>query len=156
MWHISWTRFLVCSSDSFMNLEPRNLKRFGEFICSYVLNVKLFDEHARKQVHQICDNYVPQWWVEFDDELGWLFTKEFKAFCLICRKYPTLSQSFCYSHSVNFYVSSSTKFVSKQTTQLIVELNSSLRQKIDTLGSSPFRISIKQNRHIIGETLLVR
>ena len=23
----------------------------------------------------ICDNYVPQWWVELDDELSCLFTK---------------------------------------------------------------------------------
>ena len=22
----------------------------------------------------ICDNYVPQWWVELEDELSWLFT----------------------------------------------------------------------------------
>ena len=21
-----------------------------------------------------CDNYVPQWWVELDDELSWLLT----------------------------------------------------------------------------------
>ena len=26
-----------------------------------------------------CDNYVPQWWVEFDDELSWLFTNRFRA-----------------------------------------------------------------------------
>ena len=33
-----------------------------------------------------CDNYVPQWWVEINDELSWLFIKRFKTFCLICRK----------------------------------------------------------------------
>ena len=26
-----------------------------------------------------CDNYVPQWWVEFDDELSWLFTNRLSA-----------------------------------------------------------------------------
>ena len=26
-----------------------------------------------------CDNYVPQWWVELDDELSWLFTN-FKCY----------------------------------------------------------------------------
>ena len=31
-----------------------------------------------------CDNYVLQWWVEFIDELSWLFTKRFRAFYLIC------------------------------------------------------------------------
>ena len=27
-----------------------------------------------------CDNYVLQWWVEFYNELSWLFTKRFRAF----------------------------------------------------------------------------
>ena len=27
----------------------------------------------------MCDNYVPQWWVEFDDDLSWLFTNRFSA-----------------------------------------------------------------------------
>ena len=27
----------------------------------------------------ICDNYLPHWWVEFDDELSWSFTNRFKA-----------------------------------------------------------------------------
>ena len=31
-------------------------------------------------VKQLCDNYVPQRWVEFDDELSWLFTKRFRTF----------------------------------------------------------------------------
>ena len=26
-----------------------------------------------------CDNYVPQWWVEFGNELSWLFTNRFRA-----------------------------------------------------------------------------
>ena len=30
-----------------------------------------------------CDNYVLQWWVEFNNELGWLFTKEFKVFFIL-------------------------------------------------------------------------
>ena len=34
-----------------------------------------------------CDKYVPQRWVEFKDELSWLFTKVFRAFYLICRKF---------------------------------------------------------------------
>ena len=34
----------------------------------------------------LCDNYVPQWWVEFDDELSWLFTNRCKDVYLICRK----------------------------------------------------------------------
>ena len=43
----------------------------------------------------LCDNYVTimclngniaQWWLELNDELSWLFTKEPRAFYLICRK----------------------------------------------------------------------
>ena len=26
-----------------------------------------------------CDNYVPQWWVEFNNMLSWLFTNRFSA-----------------------------------------------------------------------------
>ena len=69
---------------------------------------------------------------EFDDEFNWLFTKIFRAFYLLCRKQPNLSQNFCYSHSLNFHLSGSTKSVSKQPTQLIVQLNSSLRHIIVT------------------------
>ena len=72
------------------------------------------------------DNYVPQWWVEFSDELIWLFTERFRAFSLICRKWPNPSQNFCYPHSLNFHLSGSTLFVSKQQTQLINQLNSIL------------------------------
>ena len=55
------------------------------------------------------------------DDLNWLFTKRFRDFFyLICRKQSTLSQNFCYSHSLNFYLSNSTLSVSKQPTQLII------------------------------------
>ena len=63
---------------------------------------------------------MPQWWVEFDDELSWLFTNRFGAFYLICRKYPNPSQNFLYSNSLNFHVSGSTESVSEQPTQLII------------------------------------
>ena len=55
----------------------------------------------------------PKWWVEFDDELSWLFTKRFRAFYPICRKQPNPSQNFCYSNSLNFHLSGSTQSVSK-------------------------------------------
>ena len=28
----------------------------------------------------LCDNYVPQLWVEFEDELSWLFTNKIQSF----------------------------------------------------------------------------
>ena len=61
-----------------------------------------------------------------------LFTKRFRAFFLIGRKQPNPSQNFCYSYFLSFRASGSTKSVSKQLTQLIVELNSSLKQIIVT------------------------
>ena len=48
---------------------------------------------------------------------------------------PNPSQNLCYSHSLNFHVSGSPESGSKQPTQLIVELNSSLRHIIVTLES---------------------
>ena len=48
--------------------------------------------------YSVPNFYCNDWWVEFDDELRWLFTES----------------------------------VSKQSTQLIVKLNSSLRQKLGT------------------------
>ena len=68
-----------------------------------------------------------------NDELSWWFTKRFNAFYLSCRKQPNPSQNFCYSHSLNFHLSGSTLSVSKIPTQLIVQLNSSLRHIIVTL-----------------------
>ena len=82
---------------------------------------------------QLCDNYVPQ----CNDELSlamslrWLFTKRFTGFYLICRKLTNSSQNFCYSHSLYFHLSGSILSVSKQPTQLIDQLNSSLRHILD-------------------------
>ena len=58
-----------------------------------------------------------------NDELSWLFTKKIRALYLVCRKQPNPSQNFCYFHSLNFHVSASTEFVSKQPTQLIAAHN---------------------------------
>ena len=61
-----------------------------------------------------------------------MFTIRFIAFHLICKKWPNPSQNFFYSHYLNFHVPGSTKSVSKQPTQLTIELNSSLWQKLGT------------------------
>ena len=45
--------------------------------------------------------------------------------------------------SLNFYVSGSTESVSKQPTQLIVELKSSLWQKLGTLGKDWFQNHVR-------------
>ena len=55
-----------------------------------------------------CDNYVPQWWVEFDDELSWLFTNKIQSFLSCLQKIAKSSQKFCYSHFLNFHLSGST------------------------------------------------
>ena len=59
-------------------------------IASLTLHQKLFKKvvpHDQGNLSRgICDNYVPQCWVEFDDESSWLFTKRFRAFYLLCRK----------------------------------------------------------------------
>ena len=72
---------------------------------------------------------------ELSSMISWVgcFLNDSELFYLICRKYPNPSQNFCYSHSLNFHVSGSTKSVSKQPTQLIVKLNSSLGHIIVTV-----------------------
>ena len=79
-----------------------------------------------------------------NDELSCFFTNRFRAFYHICRKWPNLSQNFCYSNSLKFHESGKVLFthrcrrqiitesVSKQPTQLIVQLNSLLRHTIVT------------------------
>ena len=52
----------------------------------------------------LCDNYVPQWWVELDNELSWLFTNRLSAEIL----------------------RSIWLFSANEINQLIIELNSSL------------------------------
>jgi hypothetical protein len=99
-------------------------------LCFSLSNLNIWSWKLICMSNVICDNHVPQWWVEFDDELNWLFTKRFRAFYL----FPNPSQNFCYSHSLNFHLSGSTKFVGKQPTQLIVQLNSSLRHIIVTIS----------------------
>ena len=63
---------------------------FHFVVCLKFLSTKVRKPRASRALalyeEVICDNYVPQWWVEFDDELSWLFTKRFRTFCLICRK----------------------------------------------------------------------
>ena len=88
------------------------------------------------------DNYVPQWWVELDDELSWLFinrlstTREMK----VKRMGITEILRRIWLFSAN-KIKSSESF-SKQPTQLIVELNSSLQHIIVTLAYDLIRLII--------------
>ena len=55
-------------------------------MCFFLCNLTLTRFEGFLELWYMCDNYVPQWWVEFYDELSWLFTKRYRAFYLICRK----------------------------------------------------------------------
>ena len=74
--------------------------------------------------------FVWQLCVEFDDELSWLFTNRFRAsrYMKVKRMGITEISRRIWLFSANKIKSS--KSVSKQPTQLIVELNSSLWQKL--------------------------
>ena len=65
--------------------------------------------------------------------IGCLLHTRFRTFYLIYGKYPNPSQNFYYSQSLNFHISGSPEYVSKQPTQLIVELNLSMWHIIVTL-----------------------
>ena len=61
-------------SDNLWNgIVPRHQK-LGLFLIDYLLKVwgvALWDWFENIIV---VDNYVPQWWIELDDGLSWLFT----------------------------------------------------------------------------------
>ena len=80
-----------------------------------------------------CVNYLPQWWVELDDELSWLFTNSCSAtrYMKVKRIKRTEVLRRIWLFSAN-EIEEKYEFVSKQPTQLIIELNSLLRQIIDT------------------------
>ena len=72
----------------------------------------------------MCDNYVPQWWAELDNELSWSFTKRFRVFILFAGNSQILlkiSVILIFIYLVALYM-----LVNKQPTQLISQLNSSL------------------------------
>ena len=79
-----------------------------------------------------CDNYVPQWWVEFDDELSWLITNR-----LSDTRYMKVNRMAIKEILGRIWLFSASKIkisesISKHPNQLIVELNSSLRHIIVT------------------------
>ena len=84
--------------------------------------------------YNVCDNHLPQWWVEFVDELRWLFTNKLSAtrYMKVMRMGITEILRRIWLFSAN-KIKSSESF-SKQPTQLIVKLNSSLQHIIVTLA----------------------
>ena len=123
------------------------------FIVSKYENVPVFD-WTNFDVQ--CDNYVPLWWVEYNDELSWLFTNRVSATRYMKVKKMGITELLrrIWLFSANNIKSSES--VSKHPTQLIVEINSSLWHIIVTqvrlmtstskhpLFASYFRNSIKR------------
>ena len=96
-----------------------------------------------------CDNYVPQWWVEFKDELSsrtsWVgcLLKDSVLFVLFAENSQILLKISVIPILFNFHVSGSTKSVSKQPTQLIVDLNLALWYIIGNLLFTSLNIFFK-------------
>ena len=89
---------------------------------------KIYFSHMKKTVGTyLWVNYLPQWCVEFDDELSWLFTKRFRVFTLFAENIQILLKisvipillTFMYLVALNLLVSN--------------QLNSSLRHIIVTM-----------------------
>ena len=55
-----------------------------------------------------------------NDKFSWLFNKRFRAFLSYLQKMTKSFSKYLLIHSLNFYLSGSTYFVSKQPTQLII------------------------------------
>ena len=86
-----------------------------------ILTAVILTAHVISGTTINCDNYVPWWWVELDDELSWLFTKRMGITEILRRVWLFSANK-----------TKSSESFSKQPTQLIVKLNSSLRQKLGT------------------------
>ena len=74
------------SSPKSIQVHIQQPKQHG---CYHYWNLKknVIKESKLKQYPTILSvNFLPQWWVKFDDELSCLFNKRFRAFYLICRK----------------------------------------------------------------------
>ena len=78
------TAYLSVANFGDQSLNSNNMCHFSSEFCHQVAPHE--NTVGKTRQGMLCDNYVPQWWVEFDDELSWLFTKRFRAFYLICRK----------------------------------------------------------------------
>ena len=85
---------------------------------------------------------------ELSSTMSWVgcLQTDSELFYLICRKRTNPSQNFCYSHSLNFHVSGSTEFVSKQPTQLIIAAE--IRHNIPLILLRTRRFLILQGTHL--------
>ena len=75
-----------------MRLNMQACKYVHVLFCVYIhefiqpAKIWYYKSEIGLRLYGLCDNYVPQWWVEYDNELSWLFTKRIRAFYLNCRK----------------------------------------------------------------------
>ena len=101
------------------------------YVCFWVEIIEKFRQQIEPALDQ-CGNYVPQWWVEFDDELSWLFTNRFSATRYMKVKRMGITEILKRIWLFSANKAKSCESFSKQPTQLIFELNSSLRHIIVT------------------------
>ena len=83
--------FLECSENLLVTyswnilwiFDKYSSLRYNHCIGQISRYCRLLDCLCQVEVKVLCDNYVPQWWVEFDDELSWLFTRRFRVFSIL-------------------------------------------------------------------------
>ena len=122
--------FLECSENLLVTyswnilwiFDKYSSLRYNHCIGQISRYCRLLDCLCQVEVKVLCDNYVPQWWVEFDDELSWLFTRRFRVFSIL---FAENSQNLLKISVIPIlltliYVSGSTESISKQPTQLII------------------------------------
>ena len=115
-----WTRKLA------VNRTHNEILYFTAGYGKFHLIQQEFLRRIRKGI-SVTITYVPQWWVEFDNELSWLFTNRFSAIRYMKDKRMGITEI---SKGFGYLLPVRQKALNLLSNQLIVELNSSLRHKI--------------------------
>ena len=92
--------------------QTRFCNSFWKFVKTHLV--------ALPYIAKLCNNYVPQWWVEFDDESSWLSTNRFSATKYMTVKRMGITEILRRIWLFSANKTKSSESFSKQPTQLII------------------------------------
>ena len=156
---LCWSRHRILEKFRYHlhNFDRRSWKTPNEyhhknFWLEFGIQILLELRPEKQTTSVLCDNYVPQWWVEFDDELRltmswvgcWLPDS---GLYLISENSQILLKISVNSILLGFMASS--EFVSKQPTQLINAVHNCHTNDFEVKASYPARWQLPNYLHRI-------